>query len=135
MFKEFSKFDAQRIVRTEMSRAIGFAQVEAYKQSGIVYGKKWYTALDERVCPYCRAMQGKTADLNENYFDKGTEFLGDAKSPIKLDYEDVAAPPLHPQCRCDLLPITEDTKGIEAKSKLELLDKKLDEILNEDIAT
>lgn len=135
-FSEFSKYDAQRIVRTELARSIGFAQVEAYKQSGVVYGKRWFTALDERVCPYCRAMQGKIVDLNDNYFNLGDEFKGEAKSSIKFDYLAVEAPPLHPQCRCDALPVTEDTKKVEPDKKMELLEKKLDEILkDEDITT
>lgn len=134
-FKEFSKVTSKRIVRTEMSRAIGFAQVEAYKQSGIVYGKRWYTALDERVCPYCSSMQGKEIGLSDNFFNKGDEFTGNGKTAIKFDYSDIESPPLHANCRCDLLPVTDDTKMIEAdkKSKLKLLDEKIDEILNEDI--
>jgi SPP1 gp7 family putative phage head morphogenesis protein len=48
----------EKIVRTEITRASNKSQDEAYKQSGVVQSKEWYTALDERVSQECAALHG-----------------------------------------------------------------------------
>lgn len=101
------------IVRTEVSRAAGFATLETYKEAGVV-GKKWVTSMDERVCAFCAAMNGKIIPINKNFWNKGDE-MG-AKNPDgvnpKLDFklEGVNSFPLHPKCRCDLEPIWEESE-------------------------
>ncbi|WP_241473780.1 phage minor head protein [Mycolicibacterium neoaurum] len=96
---------ADRIARTETTTAQSFADIEAWGQSGVVESKEWYTALDERVCKFCRPMHGKTVGLKANYFDKGDVFEGDDGKTITLDYTDVQGPSLHNNCRCVLLPV------------------------------
>lgn len=91
---------AENIARTEVSRATNFSTVEAYKQSGVVKGKKWITAYDERTCERCSAMNGKIVDLDKNYFNKNDSFMG-----TKFDYDAVGQPPLHNRCRCTTVPV------------------------------
>lgn len=98
---------AENIARTEVSRAAGFATEETYTVAGVV-GKEWITAPDERVCEFCAEMDGKIIPINENYFDKGDTVVGTEGGSLSLDYESVSSFPLHPQCRCDLLPIFSD---------------------------
>lgn len=77
--------DARRIVRTEVINAYN-----SVKEDSIVelaggdpkWGKRWDAALDGRVCPNCRALDGVVVPSNAN-FPWG-----------------VSAPPLHPNCRC-----------------------------------
>ena len=38
---------------TEVTRAYAAGNVMAWKASGVVDGKIWQTAVDERVCPVC----------------------------------------------------------------------------------
>lgn len=97
---------ATKIARTEILRAGNRGTIEAFKQSGVVAGKQWFTALDERVCQWCAPMHGNVISLNDNYFDKGSSFLGKEGGVLNLDYVDVDAPPLHPNCRCVPIPIT-----------------------------
>lgn len=94
---------ADRISRTEVARAQGFADIEAWTQSGVVSGKEWFTAEDEHVCPFCDAMDNKVVGLEENFFDKGDVLTADGKK-LDLSYDDVPSCPLHPNCRCTLLP-------------------------------
>lgn len=98
---------AQLIARTETARSANFATVEAYKQSGVVRGKKWLTAFDEVTCERCAALgkDDKIYGLDESFFDKNDEYMG-----VKLDYDDVDYPPLHVNCRCTIIPIVL-TKG------------------------
>ena len=94
--KVFDDADKKRsllIARTETQKAVNFATVDAYKQSGVVSGKKWLTAYDERTCERCMAMNGKIVDLDKNYFNKGDSFMD-----TKFDYEDIGYPPLHARC-------------------------------------
>lgn len=98
-------FRAERIARTETIRANNFASEEAWRQSGVVEAKEWFTAKDERVCPFCGPMDGRIVKLGDRYFDKGSEMEGADGSTLKLDYEAIETPPLHSNCRCTLLPV------------------------------
>lgn len=97
---------AERIARTEVLSASNQATLEAYKQSNVVVGKQWYTAEDEQVCEWCAPMDQTVLGIDDDFFDKGTTFTGRDGNPLSLDFENVSAPPLHPNCRCTLLPIT-----------------------------
>lgn len=94
MFESFTRERSRTIARTEITRASTEAEIQAYEQSGVVKGKEWYTALDERTCLECSAMHGKVLSIRENYADKE-----------ETGYADVPGPALHPNCRCTLLPV------------------------------
>lgn len=91
---------ADMIARTEISRSAGFAQQVVYEEVGAV-GKKWITAKDERTCPICSAVDGMIVPVKSNYFDKG-QTLPDG---TKAEYSEIGSPPLHPRCRCDMIPV------------------------------
>ncbi len=104
---------ADLITVTEVARAQSAADIFAWEQSGVVEAKEWYTAKDERVCPWCKDMHGKVIGLDENYFDKGdvqvvttTNRKGEeVQRTMNHDYDDVPGCPLHGRCRCTLLPV------------------------------
>lgn len=104
-FAEFSKSQAERITRTEVAWAANRGVLDAYTQSGVVEAKQWLTAPG--ACEYCVPMDGKIVSLSESYFDKGAEWQGDAKTPLKLDYRNIEEPPLHPNCRCTIISVIE----------------------------
>lgn len=81
---------SEKIARTEVLRSTNFATTEAYRQSGVVEGKEWLTARDERVDDECAALDGNIVELDSNFKEGG----------ISEEY-----PPLHPNCRCTLLPV------------------------------
>lgn len=89
----FSKERATVIARTETQMATQAASLQSYKASGVVDGKQWLTAEDDRVSEECQANgeagpngDGVLRDWDANYPS------GDA------------APPAHPNCRCAVLP-------------------------------
>lgn len=84
---------SEMIARTEVLRASNFATDVAYRQSDIVKGKEWLTAIDSRVCPICAPLDTKTAKLDENF---------------KTSVGDVEYPPAHPSCRCTTIPVLLD---------------------------
>lgn len=95
---------AAQVARTETFRIANAATHEAWKQTGLVKTMKWYTAVDERVCPYCEPMHGKIISIEENFFNKGDTATGSDGSKLPIDYDDVANPPLHVSCRCYIRP-------------------------------
>ena len=80
---------ARRIAATESLRAANYGTLEGYKQSGVVKFKTWLTAEDEKVCPICGTLDGAKIELDEVFSEGGFE---------------ADAPPIHPGCRCTILP-------------------------------
>ncbi len=95
---------ATTVARTEMFRVAGDAQKEAWRQSGVVQTVKWYTAADERVCPYCGAMHGRIVSVDSPFIEKGASIRGTDGSSFTNDYLDVQGGALHPNCRCQCRP-------------------------------
>jgi|GEM_PF-460886 len=134
VFIEATTTRTEMIARSEVLRASNFGAEEAYNQSGVVSGKEWLTAVDDRVCPGCEAMDGKIVDVSEDYFKKGDVFtvISEGKKySYNIDLFDLAYPPLHVSCRCTLIPvilegknisdyITHTKKVIEEKPKLDV---------------
>lgn len=81
----FSPERAEMIARTETAFADVEGNIEAYKQSGQVSGKQWITGAG--CCELCDELDGKIVPLDK-------PFPGGRNGP-----------PLHPNCRCDVLPV------------------------------
>jgi SPP1 gp7 family putative phage head morphogenesis protein len=89
----FSDARAETIARTETAYADVQGNLEGYRVSGVVQGKQWIIAQDE-TCDDCIEMDGIIVALSDPFPNEG----GDG-------------PPLHPNCRCDVLPVlTEEDK-------------------------
>lgn len=76
-----TKGRARVIARTEVIRGHAEGQLDTFERLGVEELEmevEWSTAQDERVCPECEEMEGKTFTLDE------------ARGMI----------PLHPNCRC-----------------------------------
>jgi HK97 family phage portal protein len=132
---------SETIARTETFRATGFSTEEAYRQSGVVTGKEWLTAFDERTCEFCGPMNGKVIPLGETYIDKGEEVDGSDNGTLDNDYGSVDFPPLHPSCRCTLIPVLGKSMSIdvvdnfkteskEELKKIKVVREKLENLLN-----
>jgi HK97 family phage portal protein len=123
---------AAMIARTELSNATGFAQQEVYKETGAV-GKQWLTATDERVCEECESMNdkygsGMIVGIGENFFNKGDEL----PSGETNDWEAVDTPPLHPSCRCDIIPIYEESRSYINEEKYRKKFRQAKKIIDEE---
>lgn len=82
---------AENIARTEVMRAMNWSRRHMYEKSNLVKAKQWLVTWDDRLCPICRPMANKTAGL-QDYFvtEEGLRVL---------------EPPVHPQCRCTIIPV------------------------------
>jgi len=106
VFTEAKTVRAERVARTESLKAANAGALEAYKQSGVVIGKEWFTALDEKTCPWCAPLHGKIQAVDQDFFHQGASYIGSNGKEIKFTLDNVSAPPLHPNCRCTLIPVT-----------------------------
>lgn len=109
VYSGLEAYQLENIARTETSRAVGFATIDGYKQSGVVKGKQWIVAHDERLCDFCAEMDGKIVELEEDFFEEG-DTMTVGKESLKFEYSDVPSQPLHNNCRCDLIPVLEMKK-------------------------
>lgn len=111
--EDFAWFEARMpayrrelIARSETIRSSNRGSEALYRDWGVQY-KEWLTALDDRTCPWCAEMNGKRIPTDGRFFEKGDVFAvgqGDAAQKLALNYENVTSPPLHPNCRCTLIP-------------------------------
>lgn len=104
VYSEANDSRAAKIARTEVLRATNFATLEAYKQSDVVAKQEWLTALDERTCDACNALDGKQVELDKSFHS--------------AEFGNVEHPPLHPQCRCTIMPVLEGTRAVKPKKRI-----------------
>ena len=91
VFENCEKFRAERIARTEASRAVHAASLESAKESGVCEGKK--LLISGNSCPLCHEVAAawpKGLPLDGTFATVG-------KNP---EYSTVRMPPIHPYCRC-----------------------------------
>ena len=106
-----SRERAEMIARTESAYAYTEGRLESMKESGVVTGKRWLLSPD--ACEFCEAAArqygDKTVPLDTPFYTVGTTLTGVAGGRMKLTYRNVDGPPLHPNCRCDVIAVTRAT--------------------------
>lgn len=92
-----------RLVRTETLKASNEATLYGYQQLGITE-KEWFN--NPGACDYCKSVEdmGATA-IGDVFLEKGESLTDSEGNERVFDYESVEHPPLHPNCRCVLLPV------------------------------
>lgn len=98
----FGAARAKVIAITETTRAFGKGNREAWRESGVVNGRRWNTNKDELVCPICLALDGQIVGLDE-------PFQHPTLGPID-------GVPGHPGCRCWETPEVDPPEGFEDAS-------------------
>lgn len=93
----FSEARAERIARTETAFADVQGNVMGWRESGLVESKQWI--LGNNSCDECQALADEIVPLDEP-FSNGDD-----------------APPAHPNCVCDVVPITSDDEDAEKLQK------------------
>jgi SPP1 gp7 family putative phage head morphogenesis protein len=84
----FSNTRAQTIARTETAMADNMGNLIGWAETGLVAGKRWITAEDDKVSEICNT-NGKMGviGLHEHFAHDGM------------------TPPAHPNCRCTVVPV------------------------------
>ena len=102
IFKTASRSRATTIARSELTRTTTYANEKTYRKAGVKF-KEWFA--NPGACQFCEPMNGKIIPINGNFFNKGGDAFGNEGGDLSIDYGVVERPPLHPNCRCDLLPV------------------------------
>ncbi len=105
----FSPERATVVARTETARAFVEGERLGWEESGVVRGKQWQLAAG--ACPFCEqtALKGtaKVFGLNEPFWKNG-DTISAGGGTYSVRYGDVQGAPLHPNCRCDIIPVLGD---------------------------
>ena len=92
----YSRQRARTIAVTEITRMYAEGNIMSWEAAGVVGGKRWSTARDDKVCAICGPLDGMIVGLREDGFATKTSGLG------------IYAPPAHPMCRCWLTPVVSE---------------------------
>lgn len=102
VMKNSSITRAASIAQSESARAQSAGTEASYIQSGVVKAKEWLPASD--ACPFCESFRGRQITLGSSFGKEGDRVLAGGGA-LALNYSDVPFPPLHPHCRCTLIPV------------------------------
>lgn len=102
VFDDAKKSRAEMIARTELTRTSTWSNEEIYRQVGITK-KEWLT--NPGACEFCIPMNGKIVEITSTFIPKNRLVDGQDGGEMKTTYESIMRPPLHPNCRCDILPV------------------------------
>lgn len=104
VYSDAKGYRAERIARAESLKASNRAAELTYKQSGYTT-VKWFT--NPGACEFCQSYSGRTKQVGSNFTVVGDVVTGVDGGQLRVDYSDIDVPPLHPNCTCSLIPVTE----------------------------
>lgn len=108
VFNKYSENRVEMIARSEIIRSSNAGARLAYKQAG-VKELEWMDTDDKRTCKICASMDGKRIGIDEFFLREGQSMqYDDGSGNIKTftnTYESVQYPPIHPRCRCTIVPV------------------------------
>ena len=107
--EEWEAFRVDRIARTETIRSSNAGALSAYQEGG-VEAVRWVAS--DGACPYCAPLDGTEMAIGDAWFKLGDSYTpprpdsaGEDEpdpSPMRIDYEPIEYPPLHPNCECTI---------------------------------
>lgn len=118
---------AEMIAVTEVTRVFAEGNLILWEGTQVVSGKRWQTANDELVCPFCQPLHGQVVELRSNFTlspqtmansDAMRVLMGDRWTPEAALMRagnmlgnvgtSATAPPFHVRCRCWLQPFVSE---------------------------
>lgn len=98
-------YRTERLARTEVIKTSNEMTEAAYKQSGVVQKKEWFA--NPGRCEFCASLNGSIVSLGSSFVPKDATITGVNGGTRVNTYENVKHPPVHPACRCTLIPVIE----------------------------
>jgi len=100
---------ADRIAITEVTRMLAAGNLDAWRSTGVVTGKRWFTAQDERVCVICGRLHGRIVEIDQGWTFMPEDLAGEENAELRralgnVDAITILQPPAHVNCRCVLMP-------------------------------
>lgn len=101
VYSDAKGYRAERIARTETLKASNSTAEIVYQQSG--YNQvEWFT--NPGACEFCQTYSGRTKNIGTTFTQVGDTITGADGGQMKITYDDIGTPPLHPNCTCSLVP-------------------------------
>jgi hypothetical protein len=100
-----SKARAELIARTSTIWCYNEGAQQEYFSMGVL-SESWLVTEDDVLCDFCRAMDGVTVPINEAFWAAGSSMevtIDDSRRGLGFPF-DIQHPPLHPYCRCAVIP-------------------------------
>lgn len=95
-FENTSQKQAERLVFTEDTYLSNEAKIRPFERNAAYTHYEYLCVEDHRTCETCRALSGQTFKISER--NAGLNF-----------------PPMHPWCRCTVMPVVEDLETIKSR--------------------
>ncbi len=77
-----------------------------YQESGVA-AEEWLVTVDDLLCEFCEEMDGKIVKTDDAFLPQGESVevsIGGELQEMDAPF-DIQHPPLHPNCRCVLIPV------------------------------
>jgi hypothetical protein len=101
-YQDAKGYRAERIARTESLRASNKTAEETYSQNG--YSTvEWF--VNPGACDFCKQFAGRTKTIGGSPFAPLGSVIENSKGDkMRIEYDDIGTPPLHPACKCSIVP-------------------------------
>lgn len=109
-FENTSQKQAERLVFTEDTYLSNEAKIRPFERNAAYTHYEYLCVEDHRTCETCRALSGQTFEISKR--NAGLNF-----------------PPMHPWCRCTVMPVVEDLETIKRRLNADSGSGKSDAIL------
>lgn len=102
----FGETRAHRVAVTEVTRVYSEGNLMVWQSTPAVTGKRWMTAVDERVCPVCGSLHNTITEIDGtwNFTDEMLEANPEVKQLLKSPTA-LRTAPAHVLCRCYMQPV------------------------------
>lgn len=101
-YQDAKGYRAERIARTESLRASNRTAEETYFQNGFS-SVKWFT--NPGACSFCKSFEGRVKAIGGSPFvPLGGVIENTSGDKMRIEYDDIGTPPLHPNCKCSIVP-------------------------------
>ena len=102
----FGERRARNVAVTEVTRVYAAGNLMSWKSTGLVSGKRWMTAVDERVCPICGPLHNTITGVDDTWqFTREMIEANPQLVRIMKQPQAIMLPPAHVLCRCWLQPV------------------------------
>ncbi len=104
---------AAMLARTGTIWAFNEGAQQRYRSAGVT-AESWQITQDDATCPYCQTMDGAIVKLDDDFASAGETVSGvsDSGKDVTLTVAyDVQHPPLHPNCRCTIVPVLHEAEA------------------------
>lgn len=101
VYEESKGYKAERIARTESLRLSNKTAEDVYFQNGFST-VKWF--VNPGACEFCLSLSGQKKTIGGNFKNIGDVIPLEDGSTMRIEYDDIGTPPLHPNCKCSIVP-------------------------------